>query len=65
LPEALKALAIPQGAVITSINGVNVTDAASLKATVLELLDKLGHPRRLFVEYVSGGDRHAIEYRFL
>lgn len=65
LPEALKPLALPQGAVITAINGVGVTDAASLKATVVDLLDKLGHPRRLFVEYVSGGDRHAIEYRFL
>jgi hypothetical protein len=65
VPDELKVLAIPQGAVITTINGAPITDAASLDRTVRELLDQLGHPRRLFVEYVLQGDSHAIEYRLL
>jgi hypothetical protein len=65
VPEELKALAIPAEAVITTVNGVGVTDAATLLKTVSDQLRKLGHPRRLFVEYVRGGVQHAIEYRVM
>lgn len=65
VPDELKALAIPTGAVITTVNGVAVTDAASLLATTREQLQRLGHPRRLLVEYVLQGEPHAVEYRLL
>ncbi len=65
VPAELQPLALPAGAVITTVNGVQVTDAASLLRTTRELLRTLPHPRRLFVEYVRGEQTHAIEYRVL
>lgn len=65
VPEELKALAIPAEAVITTVNGVGVTDGPTLLKTVSDQLRQLGHPRRLFVEYVRSGVQHAIEYRVM
>ncbi|MCA3010195.1 MAG: hypothetical protein INH34_17615 [Phycisphaerales bacterium] len=65
VPEPLKALAIPAGAVITSINGVAVRDAASLLATATQLLAAGRPPRVLMVEMLVGGELRAIEYRVL
>lgn len=65
VPDELRALAIPAGAVVTAINGVGVFDAASLLRVVGEQLDVLGHPRRLVVEFVRGDTLHAIEYRVM
>jgi hypothetical protein len=65
VPEPLKALAIPAGAVITSINGVAVRDAASLLATATQLLTAGRPPRVLMVEMLVGGELRAIEYRVL
>lgn len=63
VPDELEVLAIPAGAVITTVNGVGVTDAASLLAVVQQQLEVLQHPRRLFVEYVRDDAAHAVEYR--
>ncbi|MBL8730628.1 MAG: hypothetical protein JNM25_19580 [Planctomycetes bacterium] len=63
VPDELQALAIPAGAVITTVNGVGVTDAASLLAAVQRQLEVLKHPRRLFVEYVRDDAAHVVEYR--
>jgi hypothetical protein len=65
VPEPLRALAIPAGAVITSINGVAVRDAASLLATATQLLTAGRPPRVLMVEMLVGGELRAIEYRVL
>jgi hypothetical protein len=65
IPEALKALALPAGAVITAVNGVVVRDAASLLQTTRQQLEQLAHPRKLMVEYVRGDSLHAVEYRVL
>jgi hypothetical protein len=65
VPDDLKALAIPKGAVITSVNGVGITDAASLLRAVREQLRASKAPHTLFVEYRNGGEQHAIEYRVL
>ena len=65
VPEELKPLAIPAESVITTVNGVSVSDAATLLKTVSDQLRTLGHPRRLFVEYVRGGVQHAVEYRVM
>ncbi|MCA8964435.1 MAG: hypothetical protein H6838_02185 [Planctomycetes bacterium] len=65
VPDELQPLAIPAGAVITTINGSPVGSAAEVATTVGNLLDKLKHPRVLVVEYVLDGISHAIEYRIL
>jgi hypothetical protein len=65
VPEALKPLAIPTEAVITTVNGVNITDATTLLQNVSTLLAQQKAPRKLFVEYVLQGMTHAIEYRVL
>ena len=65
VPETLKALAIPAGAVITSVNGVGVRDAASLLATVTQLLAAGKPPRVLMVEMLVDGELRAVEYRVL
>lgn len=65
VPAALKPLAIPTGAVITSVNGVGVRDAASLLATLTQLLEAGRPPRKLVVELLVGGELRAIEYRVL
>ncbi len=65
VPDALQPLAIPAEAVITSINGVPVATSSEVLTTVRTLLDKLGHPRVLVVEFVAKGETHAIEYRIL
>lgn len=65
VPEALAPLAIPKEAVITSVNGVAVGNAAELLRTVQQMLKPTGKPRRLFVEYVKAQQRHAIEYRVM
>lgn len=65
VPEPLRALAIPAGAVITSVNGVAVRDAASLLATLTEQLTAGKPPRVLMVELLVGGELRAIEYRVL
>lgn len=62
VPDELKALAIPAGAVITNVNGIVVTDGPSLLRVVREQLVALKHPRRLLVDYVLDGAR-AVEYR--
>lgn len=65
VPDELKPLAIPTGAIITAVNGVNVFDAASLLRIVREQLAAMRHPRKLLVEYVLAGKSHAVEYRVL
>jgi len=65
VPEELRPLAIPREAILTRVNGVAVVDAATLLATVRTQLEKVGHPRTLFVEYLRDGTLHAIEYRIL
>jgi len=65
VPDALKPLALPVGAVITSVNGVVVRDAASLLQTTRQQLELLAHPRKLIVEYVRGDSMHAVEYRVM
>ena len=65
VPADLRPLAIPEGSVITTINGAPVTTAAQVVTTVTDLLGKLKHPRVLVVEYVHDGESHAIEYRIL
>lgn len=79
VPDELKALAIPATAVVTSVNGVAVTDAKTLLATVQKQLQiqleqqqkraKGASPaaamRTLFVEYVLHGESRAVEYRVM
>lgn len=65
VPEALKPLAVPAGAVITTVNGVGVRDAASLLATLTQLLQAGKPPRKLVVELLVDGEARAIEYRVL
>lgn len=65
VPEELRPLAIPKEAIVTRVNGVAVTDAATLLKTVREQIEKAGHPRKLFVEYLREGTTHAVEYRIL
>jgi hypothetical protein len=65
VPEALLPLAIPKGAVITAVDGLPVTDAASLLRTVGQRLELPGRPRALLVEYVLDGKTKAVEYRVL
>jgi hypothetical protein len=65
VPEALKPLAIPAEAIVTSVNGIAVTDAKVLLATVKGELARRGHPRKLLVEYVYAGEARAIEYRVM
>lgn len=62
VPDELKPLAIPAGAVVTAVNGVGVSDAAGLLRTVREQLQTSKHPV-LFVEYLRDDATHAIEYR--
>lgn len=63
VPDELKALAIPAGATVVAVNGIGVSDAASLLRTVREQIAVQRHPRRLFVEFVRDGSDHAVEYR--
>jgi hypothetical protein len=78
VPDELKALAIPVNAIVTSVNGVAVTDAKSLLATVQKQLQiqleqqkrqktppAVPLPRTLFVEYVLQGESRAVEYRVM
>lgn len=65
VPDELKPLAIPTEAVVTSVNGIGITDAASLLRAVREQLQPTKRPKSLFVEYVRNGEKHAIEYRVL
>lgn len=65
VPDGLKALAIPAGAVITAINGSPIEGSASLLRTIKEQLALLKHPRNLLVEYVLDGSSRAVEYRIL
>ena len=62
--EALAPLAIPAGAVITSVNGVTVDSGAALLAVVKKLAGR-PRPTRLLVEYVRKSARYAIEYRIM
>jgi hypothetical protein len=65
VPEALRPLAIPAGAVITKVNGAEVADAKSLLKVVREALEQQRHPRQLLVEYSHKDKAHAVEYRIL
>lgn len=65
VPEPLRVLAIPVGAVITTVNGVGVSDARSVLRVGEQQLRAQGHPRQLFVEYVLDGAARAIEYRIM
>ncbi|MEC7727001.1 MAG: hypothetical protein VYD05_15870, partial [Planctomycetota bacterium] len=64
VPEPLAPLAIPAGAVITSVNGVTVDSGAALLAVVKKLAGR-PRPTRLLVEYVRKSARYAIEYRIM
>ena len=64
VPEALAPLAIPQGAIVTAVNGVGITSAQQL----LQVIEKAAvppFPRRLFVDYMLDGKPHAVEYRLM
>jgi hypothetical protein len=63
VPDELKVLAIPAGAVVTSVNGAAVTDAASVLATARAQLARAKGTRKLLVEYVLDGESRAIEFR--
>ncbi|MFY9345362.1 MAG: hypothetical protein WAT39_22920 [Planctomycetota bacterium] len=65
VPKGLSPLAIPAEAVITTVNGIAISDAASLLKAVRSQLQLLKHPRKLFVEYVLKGESHAVEYRVM
>ena len=65
VPEALKPLAIPAGAVITTVNGMPTKDAAELLQVVRQQLATQKHPRRLLVEYALKEADFAIEFRIL
>ncbi|MCC7395502.1 MAG: hypothetical protein IT455_00385 [Planctomycetes bacterium] len=67
LPEELKPLRIPLHAVITTVNGVPVRDAAAILATIKNQLEaqRKASPKRLFLEFVRDGVDHAIEYRVM
>lgn len=64
VPEALQPLAIPAGAVITTVNGVSVRSASALLEVAQKLLGR-PRPTRLFVEYVHDGEARAVEYRVM
>ena len=65
MPAELDPLAIPEGAIITAINGVGVMNAKTLLATTRTLLESLAPPRKLMVEYVHDGKPHAVEYHVM
>lgn len=65
VPDQLKPLAIPAGAIVTMVNGVQVSDDKSLLQTVKDQLRRQPHPRRLFVEFLHDDAMHAIEYRVM
>lgn len=65
VPDDLKPLAIPADAIVTTVNGIGVTDAKSLLDAVKSELQRLGHPRKLLVEYVFAGENRAVEYRVM
>lgn len=65
VPDPLAPLAIPKEAVITTVNGIPVGNAEELLRTVQQMLQPTGKPRRLYVEYVKGQQRHAVEYRVM
>ncbi len=65
VPDALKPLAIPLNAVVTSVNGAAVTDAKSLLTTVQRQLRSGRAPYKLLVEYTLDGEMRAIEYQLL
>lgn len=65
VPDELKPLAIPAGAVVTTVNGVAILDAASLLATVRQQIAQARTPRKLLVEYVLRGENRAVEYRLM
>jgi hypothetical protein len=65
VPDDLKPLAIPVGAVITAVNGVQIDSSASALRTVQTELARRKHPRNLLVEYVLDDVSHAVEYRIL
>lgn len=65
VPEALRPLALPVGATVTTVNGLPITDAASLLRTVRELLQVQKHPRSLLVEYIRDDAVHAVEFRVM
>ena len=62
VPETLAPLAIPEGAIITRLNGAPILNAKMLLATTTALV-KAGLPRKLLVEYVSDGKPRAVEYQ--
>ena len=65
VPDELKALAIPTEAILTTVNGIGVPDAATLLQTLQQALAGKATVRKLFVEYVLDGESHAIEYRVM
>jgi len=64
VPDALAQLAIPEGSVITSINGAPINSAQGLLATIIKQ-SEAKRPRRVMVEYVLKGQSRAIEYRIM
>ena len=65
VPDALKELAIPKGAVITAVNGVPVDDSAKLLRAVQSQLKVAKHPRVLFIDYVLEQAPRVVEYRIM
>ncbi|HEX5052588.1 MAG TPA: hypothetical protein VFZ65_12505 [Planctomycetota bacterium] len=65
VPDELKVLAIPAESIITTVNGVGVSNAKTLLQAVRDQLRLQGHPRKLFVEYLLGDAPRAVEYRIL
>ena len=65
VPDELAPLAIPKGAIITSVNGAPVTNAEELLRAVTQSLRSNARPIQLFVEYVKDEQRHAIEFRIV
>lgn len=65
VPADLAPLAIPEGAIITAVNGVAVMNATTLLSTAKTLIESLPHPRKLLVEYVHDGKPKAVEYHLM
>lgn len=65
VPDELKELAIPKGAVITAVNGVPVDDSAKLLRAVQSQLKVAKHPRVLFIDYVLEQAPRVVEYRIM
>lgn len=73
VPDELKVLQLPEGAVVTSVNGTPVEDGGKLLALIEQNLELrrdrsgrvLNRQRSLLVEFLHDGETKAVEFRVL